>query len=139
MKTKNSIGAAIILCGSLFGCICAQIFHFDFSLAVVISTILAVIGLCLISSGTTPVVELVPERRYKLINYSAKNYVRYTTFEYQDMYGVTRIHTFEDVNWENYDPQSGGFTEGYRPTVGRVYTACKETWSKDIVLKYRQD
>lgn len=138
-KTKSSIGIVLIMCAGLLGYTCAWIFHFNFSLAILLSTILAFIGLCLIAAGTNELVEFAPERRYKLINYSARDHVRYTTFEYQDVYGITRIHTFKNINWETYDSQSGTFTVGYEPTVGRVYTACKETWSKDIVLKHRQE
>ena len=140
--TKNSLGVAIILCGSLFGFICAQIFHWDFSIAVVISTILATLGLCFIASGMTPVVELVPERRYKVIDYTDIDGTKYATLKYMDDYGIIKIHTFTGVEFKHYVSSPPLYIKesiNIEPTVGRVYTASKEKWNNKIVLKYIQD
>ena len=130
MKRKP-IGAIMILCASLFSFICALIFHFDFSIAVVITTVLDVIGLCLLSSSMTDRIELIPERRYKLIHYSEegseKGMVIYSTLKYQNIYGVSKIHTFINVSYNQTD----------LPVVGRVYTACADRLSEGIFLKYR--
>ena len=135
--TKKSIGAIIILCASLFSFICALIFHFDFSIAVVITTVLDVIGLCLLSSSMTDRIELIPERRYKLIHYLeeylGEGVITYVTLEYQDIYGTTRIHTFKNVQFENYAPNS--YSPGYEPKEGNVYAACIYRKGGEIFLR----
>lgn len=125
MKAKKRKGAIIILSASLICYACALIFNFNFLLAVIMTTILNAIGLCLISLGIESEIELVPSIRYKLVHYLEESLeggtITYATLEYQDIYGTKRIHTFKNVNFENYDP--GSFSPIYEPKEGSVYAA----------------
>jgi hypothetical protein len=140
MKSKKFIGSIIILCASFFTYDCAIVCNFDFVLAVVLATILDIIGLYLLNSGMTDRIELVPERRYKLINYLEKSLegglLTYTTFKYHDVYGIERVHTFKNVKFLNY-ASSTDYSPGYEPREGNVYAAYVDKTSGEIFLKYR--
>lgn len=90
---------------------------------------LALWGVGVILKNVELVIELVPERRYKLLHYSND----YATMEYRDEYGIKTVRSFENVKFCN------GIQVIYNPTVGKIYTACKKKGGDKIILRERED
>ncbi len=91
------------------------------------------VGFRLILNNTETIIELVPERRYKLLHYSDE----YATLEYRDAYETKTVHTFKYVKFYSWDPN--GKDLSHKPTIGHIYTACKKKENDSLILKEIED
>ena len=136
MRRKKCAGTIVILSAGLIAYACASIFNFDLALAVVLTTILNIIGLCLIAFGIADSkTKFVPKRWYRLINYSNEGGTSYATFKYKNACGINKIYTFKNANFEGCCSFTGVFLPGCAPVEGQVYIACEQKGDKKIILK----
>lgn len=140
--TKFAIGIWIIILAGVFGLVSVGLFHVADYIVAIGFFISILIGTSLITANSvpmtnvTPIIELVPERLYKIIDHTTTNNGDYTTLKYQNVYGLTAIHTFKNVSFEKDEENS--VIPGHEPNVGRVFIARKKEGSDILRLNYLQ-